>query len=102
MLVENKEQIFDLMITNRSEFGKLGVHRVGLFGSFVKGQQNSESDVDLLVEFKAGRKSFDTFMNLAFFLEDIFGRKVDLVTPESLSPYIGPKILAEVEYGLID
>jgi predicted nucleotidyltransferase len=41
-------------------------------------------------------------MNLAFFLEDLLGRKVDLVTPESLSPHIGPKILAEVEYGVID
>lgn len=41
-------------------------------------------------------------MELAFLLEDILGRKVDLLTPESLSPHIGPKILAEVEYGAID
>ena len=41
-------------------------------------------------------------MNVAFLLEEVFGRKVDLVTRESLSPYIGPKILAEVEYGVID
>jgi len=41
-------------------------------------------------------------MDLAFFLEDIFGRKVVLLTPESLSPHLGPKILAEVEYDVID
>ena len=68
----------------------------------MKNEQTSESDVDLLIEFKPGRKSFDNFINLSFFLEDMFGRKVDIVTPESLSPYIGPKILAEVEYGVID
>ena len=102
MLAQNKEQIFQLMKDNRDALGGLGVYRFGLFGSFVTGKQNSESDVDLLVEFRPGRKSFDSFMSLAFLLEDIFGRRVDLLTPESLSPYIGPKILAEVEYGLVD
>ncbi len=47
-------------------------------------------------------KTFRSFMDLAFFLEDIFGRKVDLLTPEALSPHLGPKILAEVEYDVID
>ena len=102
MLVQSKEQIFQRIAENRDALDRFGVHRFGLFGSFVSGDQNSESDVDLLVEFRPGRKSFDSFMGLAFLLEDIFGRKVDLVTPESLSPYIGPKILAEVEYGLVD
>jgi uncharacterized protein len=102
MLVQNKQQIFQRMIDNREAIGNLGVYRFGLFGSFVTGKQNAESDVDILVEFRPGQKSFDSFMNLAFLLEDILGRKVDLVTRESLSPYIGPKILAEVEYGLID
>ncbi len=90
------------MVTRRDEIDRLGVERFGLFGSFVRGEQDDDSDVDLLVEFRPGRKSFDTFMELSFLLEDILGRKVDLVTRESLSPHIGPKILAEVEYGLID
>ncbi len=102
MFVENKQQIFDRISDNRAAIGALGVHRVGLFGSFIKSQQNVESDVDLIVEFRPGEKSFDNFMKLSFLLEDIFGRKVDLLTRESLSPYIGPKILAEVEYGVID
>lgn len=102
MLVQDKQQIFERISDNRIAIDALGVHRFGLFGSFVKGEQNAESDVDLLVEFKPGEKSFDSFMDLSFLLEDILGRKVDLVTHESLSPHIGPKILAEVEYGLID
>jgi predicted nucleotidyltransferase len=102
MLVQNKEQIFQRIKDNRDALGVFGVCRFGLFGSFVTGKQDAESDVDLLVEFRPGTKTFDSFMSLAFFLEDILGRKVDLVTRESLSPYIGPKILAEIEYGLID
>ncbi|CAN5533863.1 nucleotidyltransferase family protein [soil metagenome] len=102
MFVQNKEQIFQRMTDNRKAIDSLGVCRFGLFGSFVTGKQTAESDVDILVEFRPGEKTFDSFMNLAFLLEDILGRKVDLVTKESLSPYIGPKILAEVDYGLVD
>lgn len=102
MLVQNKQQVFSRINDNRDAIGALGVLRFGLFGSFVKGEQQIDSDVDLLVEFKPGHKSFTSFMELSFLLEDIFGRKVDLVTPESLSPHIGPKILAEIEYGTID
>lgn len=102
MLVESKEQIFSRIKAHRDEIDGLGVRRFGLFGSFVKGAQTADSDVDLLVEFRPGEKSFDNFMELSFLLEDILGRKVDLLTPESLSSHIGPKILAEVEYGVID
>ena len=102
MLVQNKEQIFRRITDNRAAFEEFGVHRFGLFGSFVKGEQKAGSDIDLLVEFRPGRKSFDGFMNLSYFLEELLGRKVDLLTLESLSPHLGPKILAEVEYGVID
>jgi uncharacterized protein len=101
-IVTNKSEIFDRLEQNRNAMSALGVKRFGLFGSFLRGEQDTESDVDLLVEFRPGEKSFDSFMNLAFLLEDILGRKVDLITPESLSPHLGPKILTEVEYGLID
>ncbi len=56
------------------------VRRIGLFGSFVRGEEKETSDVDILVEFE--KPTFRNFMNLAFFLEDLFGRKVDLLTPE--------------------
>jgi predicted nucleotidyltransferase len=68
-----------------------------LFGSFVRGEQHPGSDIDLLVEFEPTRKTFDGFMALSFFLEEILQHKVELVTTESLSPYLGPHILSEVQ-----
>lgn len=67
----------------------------------MRGQPGDASDVDVLVEFEPGQKTFDNFMHLAFFLEETFGRKVDLLTPESLGQHIGPKILREVVYAAI-
>lgn len=100
MAVQTKEELFAFLTENRQKIQDFGVKRCGLFGSFVRGQQSLTSDVDILVEFEPDQKTFDNFMDLAFFLEDLFGRKVDLVTIESLSPYIGPHILQEVEYAV--
>ncbi|MCX7839227.1 MAG: nucleotidyltransferase family protein [Anaerolineae bacterium] len=94
----SKEHILELLRIHRNTLHALGVSQVGLFGSFVRGEQNDQSDVDLLVAFEPGKKSFDNFVQLAYWLEDLLGRRVELVTPESLSPYLGPSILKEVEY----
>jgi uncharacterized protein len=102
MNVQTKEQVLERINLNRQHLARFGVRRFGLFGSFVRSEQDDESDVDILVEFVPQEKTFDNFMNLAFFLEELLGRKVDLVTREALSPHIGPKILAEVEYGTVD
>jgi predicted nucleotidyltransferase len=66
---------------------------------FVRGKQHHYSDIDLLVEFAVGKKTFNAFMKLSFFLEEILERRVEVVTVESLSPYLGPHILKEVEYA---
>ena len=63
-----------------------------------RGDKTSLSDVDILVEFMPEKHTFDNFMEVAFFLEEILGHKVELVTPEALSPHIGPHILREVEH----
>ena len=73
----------------------LGVRRLALFGSVARGEARPDSDVDLLVEFAQGQKNIDHFLALAELLEDLLEHPVDLVTPEALSPYIGPYILAE-------
>src|SRR5712692_1411848 len=96
--VPNKEKVLSLIPTQQVRIKALGVKRLGLFGSFVHGEQRADSDIDLLVEFEPGQKTFDNFMQLSFFLEDLFNRKVELLTTESLSPYIGPHILQEVKY----
>ena len=102
MPVQSKEQILTLLLEQQAVLHRLGVKRCGVFGSFVRNAPQDQSDVDILVEFEPGQKTFDHFMQLAFFLEDLFGRKVDLVTTESLSPYIGPHILREVDYAPVN
>ncbi len=75
----------------------LGVARLALFGSVLHGSARPDSDVDLLVEFASGAKTFDRFVRLCDLLEARLGRRVELVTPESLSPFIGPRILADAQ-----
>ena len=96
-VVQTKQDILAVLSEQQTRIRALGVKRLGLFGSFVHGQQDTGSDVDLLVEFEPGQKTFDNFIELSFFLEDVLQRRVELVTPEALSPYIGPYILKEVE-----
>lgn len=97
MPVNRKQDVLQRLQEHQEELRALGVRRIGLFGSFVREEQTPESDVDVLVEFQPGQKSFDHFMELAFLLEELFQRRVELVTPESLSPYLGPHILSEVQ-----
>ena len=98
MSVQTKAEVLTLLQAHRYTLQRLGVKRCGLFGSFVRDANiQAQSDVDVLVTFEPSQKTFDNFMQLSFFLEDIFNRKIDLVTPESLSPFISPHILSEVE-----
>lgn len=96
--VETKDHVLQRLRQHASAMRALGVKRIGLFGSFERDEATGDSDIDLLVEFEPGEKSFDHFMQLAFLLEDLLERRVELVTREALRPYIGPHILAEVEY----
>jgi len=93
-----KADIFRILREHREQIKALGVHRLGVFGSFARGEQTEESDVDILVQFAPGKKSFDNFMRLASLLEELLHRRVELVTFESVSPYLRPYILREVEY----
>lgn len=73
--------------------------QIGLFGSYVRAQQNAASDIDLLVDFQEGMENFDNLMELYDLLESAFGgEKIEIVTKNGLSPHIGPQILEEVEY----
>ena len=97
-MVVNTNDILDLIKTKKDDIGKLGITRVGLFGSFSRGDQNRVSDVDLLVEFGKDKKTFKNYMNFVKLAENLFGRDVEVVTPESLSPYLAPYIKKEVKY----
>lgn len=73
---------------------RYGVKRIGLFGSYARGEQTLDSDMDFLVEFE--EPSFDDFMDLSFYLEDLFGLKVELVTTQGLSKHVEPYVRREV------
>ena len=96
--LKNKEQIFEIIRLNNQTIKSFGVKKLGLFGSFATNKQTDLSDVDFLVEFEKEKKSYKHFIKLAFFLEELLGRKVDLITTTSLSPYLGPQILKQTEY----
>jgi len=94
----NLTRILEVLRNNVITIQSFGVKTIGVFGSYVRKEQVDTSDLDILVEFKKGKKNFDNFMNLHFFLEDLLQIKVDLVTKKALSPYIGSSILKEVVY----
>ncbi|MHB1330033.1 MAG: nucleotidyltransferase family protein [Gemmatimonadales bacterium] len=79
----------------QAEILSLGVQRLALFGSVRRDVARFDSDVDLLVEFAPGQKSFDHLIELGDLLERVLGHRVELVTPESLSPFLKPHILAD-------
>ena len=76
-----------------------GVRRICLFGSYARGEQRPDSDVDILVEFEDGMKTFDNYMGLKIFLEDLLGCRVDLVVLDSVKPRLKPYILGSVIYA---
>ena len=85
------------LIEAEAEIRALGVARLALFGSVLRNEARPDSDVDLLVQFVPGRKSYTRFLALFDLLEARLNRRVELVTPEALSPFIGPRILAEAQ-----
>jgi hypothetical protein len=95
--VRSRADVLERIREAEAEIRDLGVRRLALFGSFARSEARADSDVDLLVEFAPGQKSFDRFTRLYDLLEERLARRVELVTMEALSPYIGPHILAEAE-----
>src|SRR6266516_5466371 len=90
-----RAQTFQRLLEAEPEIRQLGIRRLALFGSVARDEARPDSDVDLLVEFAPGEKSFDRFMALSDLLETLLRHRVELVTVEALSPFIGPHILAE-------
>ena len=77
---------------------KFGVKEIGIFGSYARSEQEEQSNIDILVEFKNGYKTFDNYMDLKDFLEDLLGIDVDLVVKTALKPRLKEVILQEVVY----
>jgi len=78
---------------------RFGVTKIGIFGSFVRGEKRPDSDVDVLVTFRKTGETFSNYMGCKFYLEDLFGRKVDLVMRGAIKKRLKPYILGEVVYA---
>jgi uncharacterized protein len=99
--VENKSQIFDLLKKHQSEIASFGAARLGLFGSYVRNQQKETSDIDLLVEFQQGKKTFKNLVHLSYYLQDLLKHKVQLVTWMGLADFVKKEVAKEIEYVAI-
>jgi uncharacterized protein len=88
-------ELFDIIKSHANDIKiRFCVKRIGIFGSFARGEQTESSDIDILVEFE--KPTFRNFMNLSFYMEDLLGRKVDLVTVKGLHPRIRPYVEKDV------
>lgn len=95
-----KEYILSTIQNHKPEFKKYGVRHIGLFGSYSQNRQSAKSDIDILIDFEPDKENFDNYMAVYDLLEKLFeNEKVEIVTKNGLSPYIGPKILNEVMYA---
>lgn len=89
----NKEEIKKIILENKTVLRKYSVRTIDLFGSYVRSEQREGSDIDFLVDFE--KPTFNNYMDLIFFLENLFKKKISVITPGSLSPYLKPYIEKE-------
>ena len=99
-MVTSKNKILKTIQNHKAALQDFGVSRIGLFGSYVRNEQTPHSDIDILVDFFPEKETFANFMAMYDYLENLFKKKkVEVVTFNGLSPYIGPYILKEVVYA---
>jgi predicted nucleotidyltransferase len=94
MMVKGREHVFAVLGQNRDTIRGFGVRRLALFGSCARGEDTASSDLDFVVELET--KSFDAYMDLKLFLEELFGCSVDLVLEHTIKPRLRPHIMEEI------
>ena len=94
-----KDFIISTIRTHKSEPSQFGIKDIGLFGSYAREEQSAKSDIDIIIDFEPDKESFNNYMAVYDYFEELFkNEKVEIVTKNGLSPYIGPSILKEVLY----
>jgi len=94
-----KENILSILRSHKSDLLRFGVSNIGLFGSYLHNEQTKTSDIDLLIDFEPEKENFDNYMAVYDLFESLFkNEKIEIVTKNGLSKYIGPKILSDVMY----
>lgn len=95
--IMKKQQIVNLLQQNLGQLIEMDVQRLAVFGSVARDEATEQSDVDILVAF-AHSTTFDKYMKLLFFLEDLVGRPVDLVTEQAIRTQLKPTIERDAIY----
>ena len=96
--VQNKKELIGRILASQEELRTYGIKQLGIFGSFERNEARENSDVDFFINFDIEYKTLKNFVRLSHYLQDITGRKVEIVTPQSLNKFIGKYIIQEVEY----
>lgn len=97
-MVTSKKDILQLIESKASCISALGAERLGLFGSFARGGQQDTSDVDLVVEFRPGMKTFSNLFDMAELLEKLLQKKVDLLTWEGMAGFVQNEVKKDIDY----
>ena len=93
MLKNSRKEILNTLSANEAKIKSFGVRSLSLFGSSIRGEETAGSDLDFIVEFET--KTFDSYMDLKLFLEELFDRQVDLVLADGIKPRLRAAILGE-------
>lgn len=94
-----KEKILNFLSNNKEKLTiEFGVNSIGLFGSYINNIQNRESDIDILIDVKDSFKNYKYYIELKRFLENNFGKKVDLVYKNAMNPLIKMEIQNNIIY----
>jgi len=95
-----RENALNTLHSNLESIRRFGVERIGLFGSLARSEADAESDIDVLVRFTKGNKTFDNYMELRFYLEALFdGHSIDLVVEETVKPRIKASVFKDAVYA---
>ena len=99
MAISTIDEVVTYLKNNKSFFyEKFGVTRVGIFGSFVRDEQTSSSDIDMVVEMEKNRKNIHSFLQLKRFLEKELDTQIDLGFENTLKPSVREKIKGQIIY----
>ena len=96
MQVITRDDVIATIKANRRALKRYGVKSLALFGSAARNKMRKSSDIDVLVQFD--KTTWANYIGLKFFLEDLLGREVDLVTPNALKPATKPAIEKDLLY----
>ena len=95
----DKDTALKLLHDNMEAIKNFGIQSIGVFGSVARNEAKENSDLDVLVEYKENSLNLDSYMDLKYYLEELFHCPVDLVTKTSVKPYLKKRILQEVVYA---